>query len=166
MTGGLVVWSLLAAGAPATALAQSPSPGVHVDPGSPAAKQYAIPLATARGAPPGAGTPSTLFGQGITSATSGTQSTATSSTGSASSLPRHAGKAAAHRPHPTGQGRTARRRVAIQQVSTPPALKVLHPGSGSGAVWMIGLAGLVIVLGSAGGVLAAGRMRRGSPRAG
>jgi hypothetical protein len=31
---------------------------------------------------------------------------------------------------------------------------------------MIGLAAIVIVLGSAGGVLAAGRMRRESPRAG
>jgi hypothetical protein len=44
-------------------------PGVHVDPGSPAAKEYALPLNQARqtgsGAPSQPGTESTLFGVGI-----------------------------------------------------------------------------------------------------
>jgi hypothetical protein len=50
-------------------------PGVHVDPGSPAAKQYALPLNQAReighsGAGPAAGTSPSLFGAGIGAARS------------------------------------------------------------------------------------------------
>ena len=50
-------------------------PGVHVDPGSPAAKQYALPLNQAReigrgGAGPATGTSPSLFGAGITAASS------------------------------------------------------------------------------------------------
>jgi hypothetical protein len=60
-------------GAASSAQAASVEPGVHVDPGSPAAKEYALPLNQARGtgsAPSAAGstqTPSegTLFGAGI-----------------------------------------------------------------------------------------------------
>ncbi|MDQ6778682.1 MAG: hypothetical protein M3071_21210, partial [Actinomycetota bacterium] len=44
----------------------APPPGVHIDPGSPVAKEYAIPLASARG---GGGSGSgQLFGGGITRA--------------------------------------------------------------------------------------------------
>ncbi|MGI8559333.1 MAG: hypothetical protein ACR2ND_13700 [Solirubrobacteraceae bacterium] len=63
---------LLAAASPGQALALEP--GVHVDPGSPAAKEYAFPLSSARGisgGSPGAtakGSPAApaLFGAGIT----------------------------------------------------------------------------------------------------
>ena len=54
-------------GLPAAAVADSGSPtaGVHVDPGSPVAKEYALPLATARGAPADTGSNGSLFGTGI-----------------------------------------------------------------------------------------------------
>ncbi len=53
---------------PAVALAGAGSPGagVHVDPSSPVAKEYALPLATARGAPADTGATGPLFGRGIT----------------------------------------------------------------------------------------------------
>jgi len=51
---------------PAAAGAHKLPPGVHVDPGSPAAKEYSIPLATARGAPAGSSSSGQLFGAGIT----------------------------------------------------------------------------------------------------
>lgn len=168
MTAGLVSW-LLAAGLPSAAVAQSPSPGVHVDPGSPAAKQYSIPLATARGAPPGSGTPSTLFGQGITRASGGSPAGGTAGTAppAGTTSPAQQGKSRAHKSQAaTSGGARPGHAAATPATSAPPALKVLHPGSGSGAVWMLGLAAIVILLGSAGGVLAAGRVRRGSPRAG
>jgi hypothetical protein len=52
---------------PAAALAGTPSPtaGVHIDPSSPEAKEYALPLATARGAPADSGSKGALFGSGI-----------------------------------------------------------------------------------------------------
>jgi hypothetical protein len=49
---------------PASALAAGGSP-VHIDPASPVAKEYALPLATARGAPPESGKSGRLFGSGI-----------------------------------------------------------------------------------------------------
>jgi len=55
---------------PASALAAG-SP-VHVDPASPVAKEYALPLATARGAPPESGQTGRLFGSGIKHASSST----------------------------------------------------------------------------------------------
>lgn len=55
-------------GLPAVALAGavSPTAGVHIDPSSPVAKEYALPLATARGAPADTGSTGALFGRGIT----------------------------------------------------------------------------------------------------
>jgi hypothetical protein len=52
---------------PAAALAgiSSPTAGVHIDPSSPEAKEYALPLATARGAPADTGSKGALFGSGI-----------------------------------------------------------------------------------------------------
>jgi hypothetical protein len=61
---------LLAGATPALAL----EPGVHIDPGSPAAKEYAIPLSKAReggGGGGSSGTEAALFGAGITPPTSG-----------------------------------------------------------------------------------------------
>jgi hypothetical protein len=52
---------------PAAALAgmSSPTAGVHIDPSSPEAKEYALPLAIARGAPADTGSKGALFGSGI-----------------------------------------------------------------------------------------------------
>jgi hypothetical protein len=49
---------------PAAASASDSSP-VHVDPGSPVAKEYALPLASARGAAPESGKSGSLFGSGL-----------------------------------------------------------------------------------------------------
>jgi hypothetical protein len=181
--------------APATALAGgSPPPGVHIDPNSPVAKQYAIPLGVARGTPAGSSNSGKLFGHGITHA-SGTGSAASSSTppasastppASASTTPasakpkaksprvkhrRHRRRAGASPAHPGTSARHVARpghstSQAASVAAPPPVLKVLHPGSGSGIVWMIGLAALVLVLGGAGGFAITGRGRRSSARAG
>lgn len=60
----LAIFSLLLPTA-ALAGATSPTAGVHVDPGSPVAKEYALPLANARGAPADTGSNGSLFGSGI-----------------------------------------------------------------------------------------------------
>src|SRR5579863_2625395 len=59
-----VVCALCVLALPAAASASKGSP-VHVDPASPVAKEYALPLATARGAPPESGRSGGLFGNGI-----------------------------------------------------------------------------------------------------
>lgn len=167
---------------PASALA-SGSP-VHVDPSSPVAKEYALPLATARGAPPESGQSGKLFGSGIrhTSSTvaptttevvttpppppptrqqvtpiataSTTTPITTASTTTSTSPPkppvRH------HPPHvttvtlPVLTTTGATKRLAAR--ATPAAYRVLKPGSGSGLLWMVVAAVLVLALGSAGGV--------------
>ncbi|HEX5225896.1 MAG TPA: hypothetical protein VFW29_12280 [Solirubrobacteraceae bacterium] len=61
---------LIAGATPALAV----EPGVHIDPGSPAAKEYAIPLSQAREGGRGggsSGTEAALFGTGITPPSSG-----------------------------------------------------------------------------------------------
>lgn len=75
-----VITGVLFALAPAVAVAGSgPSPGVHIDPGSPAGKVYVIPIAGARRETSGASQPAgaaasgnpPLFGSGITPSRSG-----------------------------------------------------------------------------------------------
>ncbi len=51
--------------APPAAASASDSSPVHVDPRSPVAKEYALPLASARGAAPESGRSGGLFGSGI-----------------------------------------------------------------------------------------------------
>lgn len=158
---------------PASALA-SGSP-VHVDPASPVAKEYALPLATARGAPPESGQSGRLFGSGIKHASSTVAQTTTqvvttppppppteqqvtpittASTTTPTSPPkppvRH------HPPHVTTVtlpvlttlGTTKR----LAAKATPAAYRVLKAGSGSGLLWMVVAAVLVLALGSAGGL--------------
>lgn len=59
------------AGCGCCTVAAALEPGVHVDPGSPAAKEYALPLSQARqtgqGSASRAGAPEALFGAGISS---------------------------------------------------------------------------------------------------
>jgi hypothetical protein len=59
---------------PVSAAAAGGSP-VHVDPSSPVAKEYALPLATARGAQPESGQSGKLFGSGIKHAATVTRTT-------------------------------------------------------------------------------------------
>jgi len=129
----------LLAATPATGLAAS-NP-VHVDPKSPVAKEYAIPLATARGAAPESGQAGALFGSGISSSSHTVTSPSTDPRPTPASAPAHTPAPAAHT------------RPATTVEATPAAYRVLRAGSGSGLLWMILAAVVVIGLGSAGGFL-------------
>jgi hypothetical protein len=156
---------------PAPALASGSSP-VHIDPASPVAKEYALPLATARGAPPESGKSGKLFGSGIkhTSTTPAQTTTVTAPPPSSSPVQPPATTTATvttppaprHRPvHvttvtlPSLTTPTVHRQITAQ--ATPAAYRVLRPGSGSGLEWMVLAAVVVIALGSAGGVVLARR---------
>ncbi len=169
---------------------------MHVDPKSPVAKEYALPLASARGAAPESGNSGRLFGSGIKHGTNTvTQAASGSATGtvtsSADQTPPSEGPpvttpvAASSPPVPTvteptpdtesapattTRPATSPRHTPSQHVTAvtlpdlnattglrevraaPAAYKVLDPGSGSGVLWMVLAAALVVLLGSAGGV--------------
>ncbi|HEX3616032.1 MAG TPA: hypothetical protein VHU61_05820 [Solirubrobacteraceae bacterium] len=162
---------------PAPAVAAGGSP-VHVDPASPVAKEYALPLATARGAAPESGKSGKLFGSGIrhtsTAPTATTPATVETpppaSTGEPTVTPTATTPAApprTQRPHRRRHHQplhvttvtlpvlttpiTAARDTTAR--ATPAAYRVLRPGSGSGLLWMLLAAVLVIVLGSVGGLV-------------
>lgn len=159
---------LLALSAPALAFGSSAplQPGVHVDPGSPSAKEYAVPLGSARGAstPNGPGSDK-LFGSGITPG-SGTTTTATPSP---PATPVHTDS---YRRHARKRTHRAERRKLVHHarkasVKAVPAA-VLDSGSGgaAGIVWMLAAAALVLGLGGLGAFVAARRGRGTSPEAG
>jgi hypothetical protein len=170
-------------GMPAAALAGSgsgsPTAGVHVDPGSPVAKEYALPLATARGAPADTGSNGSLFGTGITKRKSRRPSGGTSTASEpASSTPvnetvpamptsnttatqpvrpahRHHRHRAARKPERKPAGKHARGSIPAGRNATAPptALKILHPGTGLSWLWMMLAALAVLALGSGGAFL-------------
>lgn len=181
--------SLLALAAPASSVAAAggnPPTGVHVDPNSPAAKQYAIPLASARGQAPGSSASGPLFGAGIklhkkkpaAPAVVSTPPSTVTATTPAPTTPapapakpvrhrRAAHHAAQRHRKPASSAATGAPSIGplgpppSSAASTPPpAGEVLHSSSDSGFVWMLGLAALVLVLGGAGSLLAARRPRR------
>jgi hypothetical protein len=167
---------------PSAALAKggstTTSSGVHLDPGSPAAKQYSIPLSNARGSGGGGGgSSSSLFGSGITSSSgpsggAGSPAISSDSTASNTAVTTPSTTASAHR-HLTGKGThrhpapsaSTSATSAAPAASTPPAAKVLNPSSGSGIAWMLGLAAVVIVIGLGGALFVIGRDRRAAVRA-
>jgi len=177
IAGLLAAISVLLAPAPALA-GGSPTPGVHIDPNSPVAKQYAIPLGVARGTPAGSSSKGSLFGHGITPAAPASGAPSTSTTTRQASRAGHhkRSKGGSRRRvkavsgagvgHTGGSGGQRGSDASAADATPPPVLKVLHPGSGPGIVWMVGLAALVLALGGAGGLAVAGRGRRSSPRAG
>jgi hypothetical protein len=160
---------------PLPALAAGGSP-VHIDPASPVAKEYALPLSTARGAPPESGQSGKLFGSGIkhTAAATTTATTTTPPQAAASVSPPPPSQVAPtvtttaatttstpavrrrRPPHVTtvtlpSLTRPAAPRKIVGRV-VPAAYRVLRPGSGSGLLWMLVAGVLVIALGSAGGI--------------
>ncbi len=179
----------VALSAPAISLAATTSvpTGVHIDPNSPVAKQYEIPLSTARGVPPGSSGSGALFGAGISSAGSrsagstsaGSTSAGSTSAGSKSAGSKSAGSKSAGSKSPGSTSAASTSGTGAPQVtsghagaasvtlaSAPPAAeKVLHPGSSFGLVWMAGMAVLVLVIGGAGSLALTSR-RRTTPRAG
>lgn len=145
---------------PGSALASGTPSGVHVDPGSPAGKEYQLPVSSARGEASGTSGSSNvpLFGSGITpSGPSGTGG-ATSSTGSSAAAsgtrprtsPTHKG-AAARRAHAVTAGVTSASRPAVS-VTPSPAITSSSAG-GSGWLALVGGGAAVLVLGGGGGFL-------------
>jgi hypothetical protein len=140
-------------------------PGVHVDPGSPAAKQYALPLNQAReigrgGAGSAAGTSPSLFGAGIGSARS--HRTSVVAEGAGSNARGGARSGSREKPH-----RSSREGSPSGQAS-PASLDASHldiaaqAGSGDGSLLaLLGGGVAVLLLGGVGGV-ATRRARRSS----
>ena len=180
----LLLWIGLALAAPGVALGQSGQqlpPGVHADPHSPAAKEYAIPLQQARQG--GTGTVSHSSKSRHTRQSSSGSSTAGSASGSlfgagiarsgggsssaASTPPRRPAHSIRHtRPHHVHSAKTATA-VAPQ---TPPAttattaasVSKASPSGSDSTLALIGGGVAIVILGALGGVL----MRRSkSPRA-
>lgn len=157
---------LLPVAGPAHAAAAPPLPaGVHVDPGSPAAKEYAIPLAQARGGAAGRGQ---LFGSGITrapstSTTSTTSSSTTGGTTSAAVTTKARPRPRAH--HGSGSRPRSSPKPQVRDVTSAPAAELsgsTRPaGGGAGIAWMLGVAALVLALGGLGGAVLA-RYSRGT----
>lgn len=155
----------LATAAPAAAL----PPGVHTDPNSPASKEYAIPLGVARGGGPagGSGSPQ-LFGTGITNARAATNAPGSgTSAGGATNAPSAGGGTS----NP-GKGSRGTHQPVVAGPSATEAAKVLPPAKllnsghgGSGVLWMLGVAAIVLVAGGLGGVALARRNRGTSPPA-
>jgi hypothetical protein len=146
--GVIALGSLLAASLllPVTASADALGPGVHADPGSPAAKEYSIPFGGARG---GSGT--RLFGAGITPPLP--------PAGGAINRPPTAGAVpASSSAHRIARGR-ARRATARPRSRAPrgrrptrehTASAATAPGPGGAIAWMLAMAAGVIALGGAG----------------
>jgi hypothetical protein len=157
-------------------------PGVHVDPGSPAGKEYQIPLGAARGV---AG-PSGLFGSGITKGPSGSrQGGSPDASGvpgggpapapsGARGAPRPGGRVAGarHRSQGHGRGRSEAAGGAVGSGgpgaggASPPAagrsaeLSGLSGTGLGGFAWMLTAAVVVVALGVAGGQLLTRTLRR------
>jgi hypothetical protein len=143
--------------------------GVHVDPGSPTAKEYAVPLGSARGSStPGGSGSNKLFGSGIT--TSGGSPPPSTSEGAPAATPappvhshhRHRRARPSHH-HPKHRVH----RSHSDLVKAPAPSTVLGSGSGGiGIAWMLAAAALVLALGGLGAFAATRRGRRASPGAG
>lgn len=163
----LLTACLFAAPTPAWAASQ---PGVHVDPGSPAGKEYAIPVDSARSvgathprshqsvtpsAGPAAPSPS-QFGAGITPAAPAPRHPQPGAV--SSSALRTARHRASHK-----RGRPVARTApavppATQAIGSPTGSSAAQGGSGSPVLWMLALGAAAIALGS--GVGVAVRSRR------
>ena len=167
-TAAVPILILLAMAGPAAATVPAAlSPGVHVDPNSPAAKEYAIPLEQARGGGASGGSAATqLFGSGITRA-AGSTSLPRASRATSAGAGTH-GRALRSR---TGLSTPGRRAVTAQShpahpASAPTPDKLLGAGRGgsTGIAWMLGAAALVLALGVLGGAALTRRSRGTHPR--
>jgi GT2 family glycosyltransferase/glycosyltransferase involved in cell wall biosynthesis len=149
---------------PGVALAASAPTGVHVDPGSPAGKEYAIPLAQARATGTGQGGSSTqaaeaLFGAGITRASGPRTSGANRQAALQPSAP------AGTRPLPSSaESQSASAEVSGQTDNLRAAsIRALGSAGASGLVWMGLIAAGVVAVGALLGLALRQRGRRGTP---
>jgi hypothetical protein len=145
---------VLLAATPGTALAGTTKlqPGVHIDPGSPAAKQYQIPINSARSETAGKSKSNSssppLFGQGVTPS-GGSGSGGASGSGSG-------GHSATHRNHPRATAKGHRAKTSTPTpVSGTPASAPSTSGSSGNSAWLALAAGgvLVLLLGGGGGLV-------------
>jgi hypothetical protein len=151
--GGVLTAMALALSPTAAQAASGLEPGVHVDPGSPAAKEYAIPLAQARQigrtGSSSDGSSAALFGAGIGPRGPGgsSRSSSTARSGPAAAKP------PGHRPA-SGPNRTPR---GTDQESLPSSLLASSSrASGSGDSSILALVGggvLILILGGFGGTV-------------
>lgn len=180
MTPGLLTWLSMQAGhrvlmvvltvflalvaTAGMASAASPGNGVHVDPGSPAGKQYAFPISAARGeTATGHGSSSAvsapMFGAGVTPSAGAPAASTAAATGVA------AHRVYSTRRHSVSTARHHRRRPLNRGTSGPPlALASIGRREQSSAVgstsWLPLLIGgaLVLVVGGGGGFLVRRRL--------
>lgn len=154
---------LLAVAMPRAATAGGAASGIHIDPGSPAAKEYALPLSSARGVPPGSASSGGLFGVGITYAGArpdGRAATRSRYTASHPTPGLSQTSASVGEEHARGSTwsssralrlrRTGSRRPSgagsLKLLTPPAAAETLHSSSGPGNAWMIGAAVAVLAL--------------------
>jgi len=157
--------------APEAALGSQPAlqPGVHVDPGSPAGKEYQIPITAARGQVAGGSSSNSanppLFGVGVTPPPSGPSSSgvaahARHSAGAGSLGSRHTGGRSRSSPSNapvSGAGSEASDRLS----SAAPAGSSSSAPGGSGWIALVAGGLLVLVLGGGGGLAIRQRALRG-----
>jgi hypothetical protein len=175
--------ALMACIAPQMAHASTASvqPGVHVDPGSPAGKEYQFPVTGARSETAGSGQQSgsigpPLFGVGVTPATAATGSTSTTSAQSATSNSKRPGSrsgatagganaAALARAgsRPEGAGSTSSQGSAGGSAEGLPVAAGTQSGGAGASGWIpLAVGGLlVLVLGGGGGLMLRQRVLRG-----
>ena len=132
-------------------------PGVHVDPGSPAAKQYALPLNQAReigrsGAGQAAGTSPSLFGAGIGSA--GSHRAAVTAEGAGSHAREGAGSGVREERHRRSRESSPfSRGTPAASIDASRLGIAAQAGSGDGSLLaLLGGGVAVLLLGGAGGV--------------
>lgn len=168
----VVLTGILAAAVAAPALAgAATSPGVHVDPGSPAGKQYQIPISSARGETAGrssgskSGTAPT-FGSGITSSPSSSSSTSTSSSPTATTASPAAGASAPHRraarrqAHAAAHGKRNAPTPAVTLTNRASRASTTQANQVDSSSWLPLAAGgaLVLLIGCGGGLALKRRM--------
>lgn len=162
--------------APVASAANGLEPGVHIDPGSPAGKQYQIPVAAARGEGSGgsgglgssSGTSAPAFGVGVKPTISSSRTTGTSgaSDGKRATVLRR------HHAQPGGRGAGGRAggagSSARQPVSEPTASRGLaspsaasSPGGDNSWLALAGGGALVLLVGGGSGFVL---RRRLTPR--
>jgi hypothetical protein len=138
--------------------AGGPSSGVHVDPGSPAGKQYAIPITSARGETAGTSSGSgsanpPLFGSGVTPPSSGDGSATTTGGARPARATGRSLKADRSSRGSAGPGAGPRRRRATHSGAAPtPSLPADPPTQSNlvgGSTWLplAGGGALVLLLG-------------------
>jgi hypothetical protein len=158
-TSMVVAIALLAAGSSGAMApgAAGLEPGVHVDPGSPAAKEYALPLSQGRqtGGATSSASSETPFGAGIKPPRSGGPGSGRGGAGGGS-RPRAAG-AGTPGNQPAGRARPGSRGVQASSVLLPPAVRQAEDttssgGTGSLAV-LIGGGVAILVIGGFGGTV-------------